>query len=123
MLSIDAIGRGNSGIPNDQDEPDFDETFGGRSSLENLRSLPYVDAEKTGMLGHSLGAEMAYGIALRDPSVEALVISGFSYTTEANQSNPKNMLMIIGKWDEFRDRMTGVDGLLKWFVSELCRFF
>ncbi|MEE8392324.1 MAG: hypothetical protein V3S14_16220, partial [Anaerolineae bacterium] len=33
----------------------------------------------------------------------ALVISGFAYTLDASATNPKNMLMIIGKWDEYRD--------------------
>ena len=107
VLNIDAIGRGNSGIPNDVDDPDFDETYGGRTSLEYLRSLPYVKAESVGLLGHSLGAEMVYKIALQDPSVNALVISGFAYNEDASASNPKNMLMIFGKWDEYRDRMTG----------------
>jgi dienelactone hydrolase len=117
VLSIDAIGRGNSGIPNDQEDPDFDETYGGRSSLETLRSLPYVDPERTGMMGHSLGAEMAYAVALEDPDLRALVISGFGYTTEADTSNPKNMLMIIGKWDEYRDRMTGVRDIEREWMS------
>ncbi|MBW2009604.1 MAG: acetylxylan esterase [Deltaproteobacteria bacterium] len=42
VLNIDAIGRGNSGIPNDPKAPDFDPTYGGRTSLEYLRSLPFV---------------------------------------------------------------------------------
>jgi pimeloyl-ACP methyl ester carboxylesterase len=109
VLSIDAIGRGNSGIPNDPVNPDFDETYGARSSLAYLKELPYVDPERVGMMGHSLGAEMAYQVALEDPSVEALVISGFAYTTEATSQRPKNMLMIFGKWDEYRGRMTGTD--------------
>lgn len=108
MLCIDAIGRGNSGIPNDPAEPDFDETYGGRSSLGVLRSLPFVDEDSLGLMGHSLGAEMVYGIALQDPAVEALVISGFAYQDDVSESSPKNMLMIIGKWDEYRERMTGV---------------
>jgi hypothetical protein len=107
VLNIDAIGRGNSGIPNDDSAPDFDETYGGLTSLAYLRSLPYVKAESVGLLGHSLGAEMVYKIALQDPHVNALVISGFAYTEEASGTNPKNMLMIFGKWDEYRDRMTG----------------
>ncbi|MCJ7662593.1 MAG: alpha/beta hydrolase [Anaerolineales bacterium] len=107
VLNIDAIGRGNSGIPNDIDDPDFDETYGGRTSLEYLKSLPYVNAGSVGLLGHSLGAEMVYKIALEDSSVDALVISGFAYNEDASASNPKNMLMIFGKWDEYRDRMTG----------------
>jgi len=51
-----------------------------------------------GMLGHSLGAAMAYQVALGDSDVNALVIGGFAYTQEASGTNPKNMLMIIGKW-------------------------
>jgi len=111
MLCIDAIGRGNSGIPNDLDDPDFDETYGGRTSFEVLKALPYVDAERVGMMGHSLGAEMAYAVALEDPTVKALVISGFAYREDASPANPQNMLMIIGKYDEYRKRMTGVDDI------------
>ena len=106
VLNIDAIGRGNSGIPNLPTDTNFDQTYGGLSALNYLRSLPNVDAQALGMLGHSLGAEMAYQVALQDPSVNALVITGFAYTNAADQNRPRNMLMIIGKWDEFRERMT-----------------
>jgi len=118
MLCIDAIGRGNSGIPNDLDDRDFDETYGGRTSFEYLKALPYVDAERVGMMGHSLGAEMAYAVALEDPSVKALVISGFAYREDATPASPKNMLMIIGKYDEYRKRMTGVGDIeAEWMNS------
>jgi dienelactone hydrolase len=95
VLNIDAIGRGNSGIPNDLDAPDFDETYGGRTSLEYLRTLPFVDADRTGMMGHSLGAEMAYTIALNDSTVNALVISGFAYTMDASATSPRKSGMSI----------------------------
>jgi dienelactone hydrolase len=117
VLSIDAIGRGNSGIPGDMDDPDFDETYGGRTSFDILRALPYVDGARVGLMGHSLGAEMVYKIALEDESVQALVISGFAYTTDASPTRPKNMLMIIGKWDEYRERMTGVSDIEKEWMS------
>ena len=118
MLCIDAIGRGNSGIPNDLDDPDFDETYGGRTSFEYLKALPYVDASQVGMMGHSLGAEMAYAVALEDPTVQALVISGFAYREDATPANPRNMLMMIGKYDEYRKRMTGVDDIeAEWMSS------
>ena len=107
VLEIDAIGRGNSGIPGDPEDPDFDLTYGGRSSFAYLQSLPYVDRDSLGLMGHSLGAEMVYTIALEDPSVKALVISGFAYTDQATESMPRNMLMIFGKYDEYRERMTG----------------
>jgi len=107
VLNIDAIGRGNSGIPNNPEDPDFDKTYGGLTSLRYLMALPFVNADAVGMMGHSLGAEMAYAVALKESAVKALVITGFAYTLDATVDRPKNMLMIMGRWDEFRGRMTG----------------
>ncbi len=119
VLNIDAIGRGNSGRPSDPAMPGFDATYGGRRSLEYLRSLGFVDPGRVGMMGHSLGAEMAYEAALADPGVEALVLTGFAYTDKADFQRPKNMLMIIGRWDEFRQRMTGVRDIeQEWMKTE-----
>ena len=113
VLNIDAIGRGNSGMPNHPKAPDFDETYGGLTSLKCLRSLPFVNPESVGLAGHSLGAEMVYRVALEDPGVKGLVVSGFAYTLAASEREPKNVLMIIGKWDEFRKRMTGTTDIEK----------
>ena len=111
VLNIDAIGRGNSGEPAAPGAPDFDTTYGARSAVAYLRSLPQVRSDSIGLAGHSLGAEMVYEVALEDPGIGALIISGFAFTEEASFTRPRNMLMIIGKWDEFRDRMTGVDDI------------
>jgi len=108
VLEIDAIGRGNSDNPDDIDDPKFDPTFGGLAALEYLKSLPYVNPGSVGLMGHSLGAEMVYNIALEDESVKGLVISGFAYGIDATINQPKNMLMIFGEYDEYRERMTGV---------------
>jgi dienelactone hydrolase len=113
VLGIDAIGRGNSGNPNDPRDPDFDRTYGVSSSLQFLKGLSYVNPESLGLMGHSLGAEWSYTVALQDPGVKALVISGFAYRMDATESSPKNMLMIIGKYDEYRKRMTGVRDIEK----------
>lgn len=122
VVNIDAIGRGNSGEPNNPKDANFDPTFGGTASLKYLRSLSFVNGDSVGMLGHSLGAEMAYRVALNDPTVRALVITGFAYTSEASPNLPKNMLMIMGKWDEFRKRMTGTRDLEKeWMNTEQTR--
>ena len=117
VLNIDAIGRGNSGLPGDPQRPDFDPSYGARSSLDYLRALPGVNRRAIGLMGHSLGAEMAYRIALKDSEVQALAFSGFAYTLEATPANPKNMLMIIGQYDEFRRRMTGVGNIEKEWMS------
>ncbi len=122
VLNIDAIGRGNSGIPNDPGQADFDDTYGGLSSLEYLKSLPFVAPGSVGMMGHSLGAEMAYRVALCDPEVRGVVITGFAYTMEADYQRPANMLMVIGKYDEYRQRMTGVRDINEeWMSSEQTR--
>ena len=117
VLNIDAIGRGNSGIPNNPDAINFDVTYGGKSSLEYLRSLAFVNPDAVGMMGHSLGAEMAYTVALQDQGVKALVITGFAYTEAATATNPRNMLMIIGRWDEYRQRMTGTRDIVQEWMS------
>jgi len=122
VLEIDAIGRGNSGIPGQLDDPDFDPTYGGKTSLAYLKSLPFVDTHKIGLMGHSLGAEMVYTMAVKDPSIAVLVISGFAYRQDASTTLPKNMLMIFGKYDEFRQRMTGTRDFEKeWMGTELTR--
>jgi uncharacterized protein len=118
VLEIDAIGRGNSGNPLDLADPAFDPTFGGQASFEYLKSLPFVDLDAVGLMGHSLGAEMVYTIALSDPAVKGLVISGFAYRADATPTNPPNMLMIFGQYDEYRERMTGVrDVRAEWLSS------
>lgn len=70
VLNIDAIGRGHSGIPGDPALPNFDHTYGGKSSIVYLRNLPFVNRDSIGIMGHSLGAEMAYRAALADPSIK-----------------------------------------------------
>ncbi|MDJ0762296.1 MAG: alpha/beta hydrolase family protein [Myxococcota bacterium] len=107
-LSIDALGRGNSDLPGQDPEAlDFDDTFGARAALAYVKSLPFVANDKVGMIGHSLGGGMSFKVALKDPTVRALVVMGYAYTTEVTPALPRNMLMIIGSYDEFRDRMTG----------------
>jgi len=120
VFSIDTIGRGNSGRPiDDLNSPDFDKSFGTRAALYHVRSLPYVDSRRIGLVGHSLGAEMALNVAMENTWVRALVILGFAYTTSVTTTNPKNMLMIIGQYDEFRDRMTGTSDIrAEWMKTE-----
>ncbi len=119
VLNIDAIGRGHSGIPGDPNAKDFDTTYGGKSAIRYLKSLEFVNPGSVGILGHSLGAEMAYAVALADPSINALVITGFAYRADSTPQIPRNMLMIIGQYDEFRNRMTGTRDIRgEWMKTE-----
>ena len=118
VLTIDTLGRGNSENQFSEDEPGFDETYGGLAAFRYLRELPITDPARCGMGGHSLGGEMSYAAALADPSVSAIVFSGFAYDTRADYDTPSNMLMIFGRHDEYRDRMTGTrDFPTEWMVS------
>ncbi len=122
VLEIDAIGRGNSGIPGQLEDPDFDPTYGGKTSLTYLKKLPFVDIKRIGLMGHSLGADMVFSLAVKDPLVNALVISGSAYRDNATTAMPKNMLMIFGKYDEFRHRMSATRDFEKeWMGTELTR--
>ncbi len=118
VIVLDTLGRGNSDNQFSEDEPGFDPTYGGDSAFEYLRSLPYVDPERCGMGGHSLGGEMSYTAALNNPAVKAIVFSGFAYGLDATTQSPPNMLMIFGKYDEYRQRMTGTqDFEAEWMSS------
>ena len=118
VIALDTLGRGNSENQFSEDEPGFDPTYGGDSAFEYLRSLAYVDAERCGLGGHSLGGEMSYTAAMSNPEVQAIVFSGFAYLENATADTPKNMLMIFGKYDEYRQRMTGTDDFeTEWLSS------
>jgi dienelactone hydrolase len=122
-LSIDAIGRGNSGIPGrDPTAPDFDQTYGAKAAFNHLKQLPFVDASRVAMAGHSLGGQMAYRVALEDDTVRALVMLGTAYDDAATPDNPRNLLMIYGTRDEFRDRMTQTrHAEIEWLASSTGR--
>ncbi|MDP3177445.1 MAG: alpha/beta fold hydrolase, partial [Spirochaetaceae bacterium] len=117
VLEIDALGRGNSDAPGDVGDSGFDPSYGSAASIAYLRSLPFVDPTRVGIMGHSLGAEMAYRLALEDQGIRAIVFSGFGFTAEADRERPRNALMIFGKYDEYRGRMTGTKDFEREFMS------
>jgi len=107
VITLDALGRGNSDNQFSDSAPDFDPTYGAESAFKYLQELPFVDPKRCGMGGHSLGGEWSYLAAVENSDVQAIVFSGFAYDEGATTNQPKNMLMIFGKYDEYRQRMTG----------------
>ena len=107
VLNIDTLGRGKSQAQINENKPGFDPVFGAQTAWDYLLDLPMVDAGNCGLMGHSLGAEMVYAVAASDTRERALVTSGFAWLDDAAFDNPKNMLMIFGKYDEYRNRMSG----------------
>jgi len=118
VITLDTLGRGNSENQFSETDPGFDPTYGADSAFIYLQSLPFVDPDRCGLGGHSLGGEMSYLAALESPDGNAIVFSGFAYTEDATLNSPKNMLMIFGKYDEYRQRMTGTqDFETEWLSS------
>ena len=100
VLTIDAVGHGNSG-PSTGVGTDR----GGIVALEYLDGLPYVST--LGVVGHSMGASIEIQ-ALNETSiqVDSLVLVGGGsggISTWANASYPRNMLFIVGLYDELFD--------------------
>lgn len=95
ILSIDAVGHGNSG-PSLGAGTDR----GGITALEFLDSLPYVST--IGMVGHSMGSGIATQ-AINGSSVQVdclVVVGGWAW---GNGSIPHNMLVVTGLYDELFD--------------------
>ena len=122
VITLDALGRGNSDNQFSVSEPGFDPTYGAETAFTFLQGLPFVDAQRCGLAGHSLGGEWSYLAAMQNPDVKAIAFSGFAYREDATTSSPPNMLMIFGKYDEYRQRMTGTrDFEAEWMRSPQTR--
>jgi pimeloyl-ACP methyl ester carboxylesterase len=108
VLALDQTGHGYS------DPPTFVNGFGGPDGLIYLRTLPYVDKQKIGLEGHSMGGwaiQMAAAAAPEDYQAMALIGSstGTFGAPEGTKDKPKNLLLIFSLFDEFSNLMWGVN--------------
>lgn len=97
-----------------------DSSLGGIDAYKYLKNLPYVDENRIGLTGHSLGTWAIWTIAAENPDIAALVVQcGEVYGPLLGEDgNPiyKNVLLIQAKYEEFnyfRDYDLTVDGLNK----------
>jgi dienelactone hydrolase len=117
-LTIDTLGRGDSDAPwMDDALPGFDWSYGARAAFDRLGALPFVDPSRLALVGHSLGAGICYRMALEDPRVRAVAITGAGFDARATTARPRDMLMVIGRYDEFRDRMTGTRDIAREWMT------
>lgn len=109
VLCLDLLGHGGSGgtVEEGTDEP----SFGVLSGLHYLRSRPFVNASAIGLVGHSLGAGAIRAAFAADRGINAsvLIAGGFGDMTEGpvygvlNATFPRNLLVIVGKYDVLFD--------------------
>lgn len=100
ILTIDAASHGNSGYAANDDTD-----RGGVCALEYLEALSYVS--KVGMVGHSMGAGIAIqALEMTTLPIDSLVLVGGgsrNMTAWANSTYPKNLLIMVGRYDELFD--------------------
>lgn len=127
VIAIDAYWHGLSGgtsvnVDNNNIVPDM----GGYAALQYLGTLPFVDKEHIGMVGHSMGCAVIQGAALRafknhdtNPSIiipKALLLTSNAYATNAEKTKlayadyPVNVGTIFGQFDEWSENMFGPEG-------------
>jgi uncharacterized protein len=108
-LCLDLYGHGKS-----QGAVDFgqiDPSFGVSSAVQYLKSQTFVNSSALGLIGHSLGAGAMRAVVAEDEKIGALVLVGgglgaFIEDSQYgifNSTYPRNLLVIIGKYDVLFD--------------------
>ena len=82
-------------------------------ALAWLRSLPFVDAERVAVSGHSLGTEPAMCMAVLDPRLAALVFNDF--LCHVRQRHVVLGLPRDGQWRDVDPLWHVVPGMFRWF--------
>ncbi|MCH7742291.1 MAG: alpha/beta fold hydrolase [Proteobacteria bacterium] len=108
VLALDQTGHGYS------DPPAFAHGFGGPDGLAYLRSLPFVDQQKIGLEGHSMGGWAIQMAAANAPDdYTSMVLAGSSTGTfgapEGTPEHPRNLLLVFSLFDEFSQLMWGTE--------------
>jgi pimeloyl-ACP methyl ester carboxylesterase len=100
VLALDQTGHGYS------DAPAFAHGFGGPDGLAYLRSLAFVDKQRVGLEGHSMGGWTVLMAAAANPDgYESMVLEGSSTgtfgTNEGTPTFPRNLKLVFSRYDEF----------------------
>lgn len=94
VLAFDSYAHGHSSYPDSRVNNGFVQDLGTFAALQYLKTLPYVDLSRVGMVGHSMGGSAIQDGALRafqahetDPSVvvpAAILPTANSFTLDAD---------------------------------------
>lgn len=104
VLAVDQRGHGYS------DPPAFAAGFGGPAALAYLRTLDFVDRDRIGLEGHSMGGWAVGAAAAAMPDAyRSIVLVGSSTGTfgvpPGTPEWPRNLAVIFARWDEFSSLM------------------
>jgi pimeloyl-ACP methyl ester carboxylesterase len=107
VLALDETGHGYS------DPPAFANAFGGIDGLAYLRSLDIVDKNNIGMEGHSMGGwAIGHAANVLKDGYKSMVLEGSGTggifgVPDGNVTWPRNLCVVLSKWDEFSQVMWG----------------
>lgn len=129
VIAIDAYDHGNSSFPDPRINKGVAADMGAYAALQYLGTLPYVDAKRIGMVGHSmggstvqLGALRAFAKQEKNPAI--IVPKAVMPTSQAFIPNkevtaillgkyPVNIGIVFGQYDEWANNMwqvrSGID--------------
>jgi len=102
-LCVDNVGHGKSGGNlADSTKIRFGDGLGGIAAVSYLRSLDFVDPQRIGHVGHSLGCYGGLVIAAKDPALRAIAFVGGRQGANEKVSTkwPRNMLVTAAKTEE-----------------------
>ena len=99
-LSLDAAGHGDSTAEMNLADVNKGDLLGADYAYDYLASLPYVDATRMGMTGHSMGASTSAGLALQRPDNKAIVLQALCPPNGLPYRSFRNFLCIYGMWEE-----------------------
>ena len=84
-----------------------DSSMGGKSAWLFLKSLPYVDAARMGLTGHSMGTWASWSVAAEFPEHKAVVLQcGELFPRDFYDSDSiafNNVLLLQARFDEFEN--------------------
>lgn len=104
VLALDQTGHGYS------DPPAYYHKMGGPAGLAYLRTFDFVDKNRIGLEGHSMGGWASVNAAFKAPNdYRSIVLEGSSTGTflapEGSPTFPKNLCLVFSKYDEFSNMM------------------
>jgi dienelactone hydrolase len=109
VLSVDLQGHGQStGSLGEDGDSDFSSNSlanDGITAVGFLRSQKEVNTTLIGLVGHSMGASTSIATSFEDNTIKSNVLIGNDLNSESvrellNTSNPQNMLLAMGTYDE-----------------------